>query len=72
MQGLYLGLLGYLAGLAVSVLLLNWVHEATGLPLDLSRNNPLSILALAVVMCVLSAAYAARKLLSVDPAQLFA
>ncbi len=72
MQGVYLALLGYAAGLIVSVLLFGWVHEATGLPLDLSRNDPLAILALAVVMCVLSAAYAARKLLSVDPAQLFA
>jgi len=48
------------------------VHEATGLPLDLSRNDPLGILGLSLIMCVLSGAYAARKLLSVDPAQLFA
>ncbi len=72
MQGVYLALLGYLAGLVVSWLLFGWVHEATGLPLDLSRNDPLAILGLAVIMCVLSGAYAARKLLSVDPAQLFA
>jgi putative ABC transport system permease protein len=72
MQGVYLALLGYLAGLAVSLLLFRWVHEATGLPLDLSRNDPLVILLLSLVMCVLSGAYAARKLLSVDPAQLFA
>jgi putative ABC transport system permease protein len=72
MQGVYLAILGYLAGLVVSILLFNWVHEATGLPLDLSRNDPLRILALSVVMCVMSGAYAARKLLSVDPAQLFA
>ena len=51
----------------MSLLLFNWVHEATGLPLDLSRNDPLRILALSVVMCVVSGAYAARKLLSVDP-----
>jgi putative ABC transport system permease protein len=72
MQGVYLALLGYLAGLAVSLLLFRWVHEATGLPLDLSRNDPLAILGLSIIMCVLSGAYAARKLLSVDPAQLFA
>jgi putative ABC transport system permease protein len=71
MQGFYLAVLGYAAGLLVSLLLFDWVHEATGLPLDLSRNNPFLILGLSVVMCVLSAAYAARKLLSVDPAQLF-
>jgi putative ABC transport system permease protein len=72
MQGVYLAVLGYLAGLAVSILLFQWVHQATGLPLDLSRNDPLLILGLAVVMCVSSGAFAARKLLSVDPAQLFA
>jgi putative ABC transport system permease protein len=72
MQGVYLALLGYLAGLVVSLLLFRWVHEATGLPMDLSRNDPLVILVLSVVMCVVSGAYAARKLVSVDPAQLFA
>ena len=71
-QGVYLALLGYLAGLAVSLALFRWVHEATGLPLDLSRNDPWMILLLTVLMCVTSAAYAARKLLSVDPAHLFA
>jgi putative ABC transport system permease protein len=72
MQGFYLAILGYLAGLAVSMLLFNWVHEATGLPMDLSRNDPVFILGLAIVMCTLSGAYAGRRLLSVDPAQLFA
>lgn len=71
-QAIYLALLGYLAGLAVSLILFRWVHESTGLPMDLSRNDPLPILGLAVLMCVASGAYAARKLLSVDPAQLFA
>ena len=52
MQAVYLALLGYVAGLVVSLLLFGWVHEATGLPLDLSRNDPLPILALSVVMCV--------------------
>ena len=72
MQGLYLAILGYLAGLAVSLLLFDWVHEATGLPMDLSRNDPFFILGLTIVMCTLSGVYAARRLQSVDPAQLFA
>jgi putative ABC transport system permease protein len=72
LQAIYLAILGYLAGLVVSIMLFKWVHEATGLPLDLSRNDPFLILGLSVIMCVLSGAYAARKLLSVDPAQLFA
>ena len=36
----------------MSLLLFRWVHEATGLPMDLSRNDPLLVLALSVVMCV--------------------
>ena len=41
MQGVYLAVCwAIVAGLAVSLLLFNWVHEATGLPLDLSRNDP--------------------------------
>ena len=39
MQAVYLAVLGYLAGLAVSLLLFDWVHEATGLPLDLSAER---------------------------------
>ncbi|MDR3618716.1 MAG: ABC transporter permease DevC [Paludisphaera borealis] len=72
MQAVYLGLMGYVAGLAVSLVLFDWVHRSTGLPLDLARNNPLTILALSVAMCVASGAYAARRLISADPAQLFA
>ena len=34
-QAVYLALLGYLAGLGVSLLLFGWVHGATGLPMDL-------------------------------------
>jgi putative ABC transport system permease protein len=71
-QGVYLAVMGYLAGLVVSFMLFRWVHEATGLPMDLSRNDPLAIFLLSLVMCVFSAAYAARKLLTLDPAQLFA
>jgi putative ABC transport system permease protein len=71
-QAVYLGLMGYVAGLAVSLVLFHWVHQETGLPLDLPRNNPFAILALSVAMCVASGAYAARRLISADPAQLFA
>jgi putative ABC transport system permease protein len=72
MQSLYLALLGYTAGLLVSLGLFHWVHLATGLPMDLSRNDPVTILVLSIFMCAVSGAYAARRLLSVDPAQLFA
>ncbi|AMV36740.1 ABC transporter permease DevC [Planctomyces sp. SH-PL62] len=71
-QALYLALLGYAAGLVVSFFLFQWVQRLTGLPMDVSRNNPYLILALTVAMCLGSGLYAARRLISADPAQLFA
>jgi putative ABC transport system permease protein len=70
-QSVYLAMLGYLAGLVVSVLLFGVVHEATGLPMDLRIENAASILGLTLVMCVSSGCLAARRLTSADPAQLF-
>lgn len=71
-QASYLAVLGYAAGTGVSWLLFRAVHRATGLPMDLAHNNPYVIFALTVVMCLGSGAYAARRLTSADPAQLFA
>ncbi|WP_165064154.1 ABC transporter permease DevC [Paludisphaera rhizosphaerae] len=71
-QALYLALMGYAAGLAVSHFLFQGVHRMTGLPMDVQRNDPLVILLLTVLMCLGSGAYAARRLISADPAQLFA
>ena len=71
-QALYLAMLGYAAGLVVSYFLFHWVHRLTGLPMGIERNNPYMILALTLLMCLGSGAYAARRLISADPAQLFA
>lgn len=71
-QAAYLALMGYAAGLVVSHFLFQWVHRMTGLPMDVPRNNPGVILLLTLLMCLGSGAYAARKLISADPAQLFA
>jgi putative ABC transport system permease protein len=70
-QSVYLALLGYAAGLVVSLLLFEVVHRATGLPMDLRLDEAAGILGLTVVMCVASGCLAARRLTSADPAQLF-
>jgi putative ABC transport system permease protein len=70
-QAVYLALLGYLAGMAVSLLLFTVVHQSTGLPMDLQAGDAAVILGLTVVMCVSSGCLAARRLTSADPAQLF-
>jgi len=70
-QSVYLALLGYAAGLAVSVVMFRWVHTATGLPMQFKPGLALSVLSLTVLMCVLSGCVAARRLVSVDPARLY-
>lgn len=70
-QSVYLALMGYAAGLVVSVLLFGVVHRATGLPMDLRLSEAAGILGLTVLMCVASGFLAARRLASADPAQLF-
>ena len=70
-QSVYLALLGYAAGLVVSLLLFGVVHRATGLPMDLRLADAAGILGLTVLMCVASGCLAARRLASADPAQLF-
>ncbi len=70
-QSVYLALLGYAAGLAVSLLLFWVVNRATGLPMDLRPGEAAAILGLTVLMCMASGCLAARRLTSADPAQLF-
>ena len=71
-QSVYLALLGYAAGLVVSLRLFAVVHGATGLPMDLRLpDEAAGILGLTVLMCVASGCLAARRLASADPAQLF-
>jgi putative ABC transport system permease protein len=70
-QSIYLALLGYAAGLGISVVLFGVVHQATGLPMDLRPIDAAGILGLTAVMCVASGCLAARRLASADPAQLF-
>jgi putative ABC transport system permease protein len=71
-QAMYLALLGYAAGTAVSVAAFRAVHAATGLPMEFRPLTAAAVLALTVLMCVLSGAFAARRLVSADPAQLYA
>lgn len=70
-EGVYLAVLGFLIGLAVSVGLFSWIGAATGLRMTLQPLGLAAILGLTVLMCILAGALAARRLLTVDPAELF-
>jgi putative ABC transport system permease protein len=70
-QAVYLALLGYAAGVVVSLLAFRLVHAATGLPMLFRPTTAALVLLLTVLMCVLSGAIAARRLVAADPAQLY-
>jgi putative ABC transport system permease protein len=70
-QAVYLSLLGYVAGVIVSLLAFRLVHAATGLPMLFRPTTAAMVLLLTVLMCVLSGAFAARRLVAADPAQLY-
>jgi putative ABC transport system permease protein len=71
-QSVYLALLGYAAGFVVAFAAFRSVHAVTGLPMFYRSSNAAVVLVLTVLMCVLSGAFAARRLVSAEPAQLYA
>ena len=70
-QAVVLAVLGFLPGLAVSVGLYALTRAAARIPIDMTTNRVLFVLALAVVMCTISGLGALRKVRSADPADLF-
>lgn len=68
---IYLSVLGFIPGLAISWGLFFIIEQATGLPMDLTILRIITIYFLTLGMCVLSGMFTVRKVLSVDPAELF-
>jgi putative ABC transport system permease protein len=71
-EAVYLALLGFAAGLVVSAGLFRWLQGTTGLDMALKLGGSAMVLGLTVLMCVLAGSLAARRLLKVDPAELYA
>ncbi len=70
-QCLYLSLLGFLPGLAISYLSYRALAMYTGLTMQLTPSLALLILLTTAAMCTLSGLLAVTKLLATDPAELF-
>jgi putative ABC transport system permease protein len=70
-QSVLLALVGYVPSLLISWGLYGFVGARSGVPLILTWQIMATVLALAVVMCVLSGMAALRKLFQADPADLF-
>jgi putative ABC transport system permease protein len=70
-ESLYLALLGFAVGLAISRWLFGWLQGETGLSMVLKPIDVAIVLVLTVALCALAGVLAARRLLTVDPAALF-
>jgi putative ABC transport system permease protein len=70
-EAVFLALLGYVVGLALAWLAFGVIHDSTGLPMLLKPADAGEILALTLVMCTLAGLLAARKLVAVEPAELY-
>ena len=70
-QAVILGVCGFLPGALVSYWLYGVAGAATRLPLELTPERVLAVLAVTVGMCTISALFALRKIRSADPAEIF-
>ena len=70
-QSLYLSLLSFLPGMLISWVFYFQLADSTRLLFAISPSRAVAVFAVTVVMCIVSGSLAVRKLLAVDPAELF-
>src|SRR5205823_3165774 len=70
-QAVLYGVLGYVPGFALTLILYQWGSAATTLPIAMNAERALVVLALAVGMCAVSGLFAVKKVRTADPADLF-
>jgi putative ABC transport system permease protein len=70
-QAVLYGVLGYLPGFALSLLLYEWGSAATTLPITMDGQRAAIVLGLSILMCAVSGFFAVKKVRTADPADLF-
>jgi putative ABC transport system permease protein len=70
-QAVILSVLGYVPGFAAALLIYRAAVQATGVPMAMTWERALTVLGLALLMSVLSALLALRKVRKADPADVF-
>ena len=70
-EAVILAVVGFVLGLGVSVWLYDTAAEATRLPIAMTPERAVGVLALTIAMCCISGLIALRKVRSADPAEIF-
>ena len=70
-EGLLLALFGYLPAYAAGQGLYLLVRNATQLPVEMNTVRAVSVFSMILIMCMLSAGLAMRRLVDADPAEIF-
>jgi putative ABC transport system permease protein len=70
-ESLILATMGFIPGFAISLVFYQVTRQATLLPMLMTLDRAVFVLALTASMCSISAAIAIRKLQSADPAEVF-
>jgi putative ABC transport system permease protein len=70
-EALIMGILGFLPGLGLALVLYRVAEGATGLPMVLDPRTGVFVLGLTVTMCAGSGLLALRKVQAADPAEVF-
>ena len=70
-EALFLSVLGYIPGFALSSILYNFVTNAIRLPMNMDFGRVLLVLALTFLMCFIASATALNRLRAANPADIF-
>lgn len=70
-EAVILSFLGYIPGFFLCIGLYHLTRNATALPVSMTLDRSILVLALTLIMCVISGAIAVRKVQDADPADIF-
>lgn len=70
-QALFIGILGFIPGLIISIIQYNFAAQMTLLPINMTWNRAMFVFAATIIMCLISGFSAMNKLKSANPADVF-
>jgi len=70
-KAMYLGVLGFIPGLAISIAMYAFLQAYSGIRMELTILRTLLVMLATVAMCLVSAGIAIRRVVNSDPAEVF-